>query len=113
LSIKNFYLDKFLREEYIYKCKYVNIKEGGVEEKLRIFKALGDETRLKIVEMLLKGEMCVCEIIPQLRKAQPTVSLQLKKLEMLGIVESRKEGKSVYYNLKNERVRKILQLFAD
>lgn len=78
---------------------------------LNIFKALSDETRLNIVKFLLKEEKCVCEIIPAVKKAQPTVSLQLKKLEDLGIVSSRKEGKKVFYSIKNKTVKEVLNLF--
>ena len=82
-----------------------------MKESIKIFKALCDETRLTIVEFLLHGEKCVCEIIPFARRAQSTVSIQLAKLEHLGIVESRKEGRSVYYKLTNEKVREILEIF--
>jgi len=79
-----------------------------MEESQKIFKALCNETRLKIIELLLKGERCVCEIIPFTKRTQSTVSIQLAKLESLGIVKSRREGKSVYYRLTNKKVRKIL-----
>lgn len=81
-----------------------------MRESLKIFKALCDETRLKIVEFLLNGEKCVCEIVPFTKRAQSTVSIQLAKLESLGIVESRREGKSVYYKIKNKKVMKILKI---
>lgn len=80
---------------------------------LKIFKALCDETRLKIVEFLLNGEKCVCEIVPFTKRTQSTVSIQLAKLESLGIVESRREGKSVYYRLINDKVMKILKIVND
>ncbi|MFC1755664.1 ArsR/SmtB family transcription factor, partial [Thermoproteota archaeon] len=60
---------------------------------LKILKALSDETRLKIVEFLLDREKCVCEIFPHVKRTQSTVSIHLSKLEQVGIVESRKEGK--------------------
>ncbi|MCD6246963.1 MAG: metalloregulator ArsR/SmtB family transcription factor [Candidatus Diapherotrites archaeon] len=79
-----------------------------MKEALKIFKALSDETRLKIVESLLSGEKCVCEIIPFTKRAQSTVSIQLAKLESLGIVESKREGKNVYYRIANPEIKKIL-----
>lgn len=88
--------------------KYVNMKET-----LKIFKALCDETRLKIVESLLKGERCVCKIVSSTKRTQPTVSIQLAKLENLGIVKPRREGKSVYYKLTNPKVKKILKIVKD
>jgi len=81
-----------------------------MKESLKIFKALCDETRLKIVEYLLDGEKCVCEIVPFTKRTQSTVSIQLKKLENLGILESRRDGKSVYYKLRNRKVKKILKI---
>lgn len=80
-----------------------------MKEALRIFKALGDETRLKIVEFLLGGEKCVCEIVRRVNKSQSAVSIQLAKLESLGILESRREGKKIYYRIKNRKVIKILK----
>jgi DNA-binding transcriptional ArsR family regulator len=79
-----------------------------MKRELKIFKALSDKTRLKIVRFLLNGEKCVCEIVPHTGRAQSTVSLQLSKLEYLGIVESRREGKSIYYHIANEDALKIL-----
>jgi len=71
---------------------------------------LCDETRLNIVEFLISGEKCVCEIVPFTKRTQPTVSLQLAKLESLGIVESRRDGKSIYYKISNPKVKKILKI---
>ncbi len=88
--------------------QYINMKNS-----LKIFKALCDETRLKIVGFLLGGEKCVCEIIPKVKRAQPTVSIQLAKLENLGIVESKRVGKSVYYKLVSDDVVKILKIIND
>ena len=75
-----------------------------------LFKALGDETRLKIVEFLLDGEKCVCEIFPHVKRTQSTVSIQLGKLENLGILSSRREGKKIYYKISNEKVKRIIRL---
>ena len=80
-----------------------------MKDSLKIFKALCDETRLKIVEYLLTGEKCVCKIVPYTKRAQSTVSIQLAKLENLGIVESRREGRSVYYKIINPKIGQILK----
>lgn len=79
-------------------------------ESLKIFKALCNETRLKIVKFLLEGEKCVCEIVPFTKRTQSTVSIHLAKLESLGIVKARREGKSVYYKIKNKKVPTILKV---
>jgi len=78
---------------------------------LIISKALGDETRLNIIRFLLESEKCVCEIIPYVKKAQPTVSLQLRKLEDLGLIKSRKQGKKVFYSIKESKLKEIFKLF--
>jgi len=75
-----------------------------MEEAVKILKALSDETRLKILEFLLDGEKCVCQIFPHVKRTQSTVSIQLGKLENLGIVESRREGKRIFYKIKDYRI---------
>ncbi len=79
-----------------------------MSEWLNVFKALSDETRFRIVKFLLDGEKCVCEIIPRTGRTQSTVSIQLNKLETMGILTSRREGKSVYYRITNPRVTRLL-----
>ncbi|MFH1126714.1 MAG: metalloregulator ArsR/SmtB family transcription factor [archaeon] len=75
-----------------------------MKETLTILKALSDETRLKIVEFLLDGEKCVCKIVPHTKRAQSTVSIQLSKLESWGVLESRRDGKKIFYKIKDYRV---------
>jgi len=84
-----------------------------MEERLKIFKALGDSTRLKIIEFLLDGEKCVCEIFPHVKRTQSTVSIQLGKLESWGILKSRKEGRRFYYKIENENVDKIFSFLKE
>lgn len=80
-----------------------------MEEEVKIFKALSDETRLKIIRSLLDGEKCVCDLVISAKRSQPTVSIHLAKLANLGILSSRREGKSIYYRIKNEKVIEILR----
>ncbi len=84
-----------------------------MKEFLKILKALCDETRLKIISFLLNGEKCVCEIVSFTKRTQSTVSAQLSKLYDLGIVETRREGKKIYYRLTNEKVKKILKILNE
>jgi ArsR family transcriptional regulator len=65
----------------------------------RLFKALGDETRLRIVALLSHDELCVCHLQGALRLPQPHVSRHLATLRSAGIVESRREGSWIYYRL--------------
>jgi ArsR family transcriptional regulator len=65
----------------------------------RLFKALGDETRLRIVALLSHGELCVCHVQEALDLSQPNASRQLAVLRAAGIVEDRRDGTWVYYHL--------------
>jgi len=73
------------------------------EKYVPIFKALADETRLRIVEMLSCGEMCACDILESFQITQPTLSYHLKILTDSGIVKSRKEGSWIRFS-NNEEV---------
>lgn len=68
----------------------------------KMFKALGDETRLKIVEMLLGKELCVCDILDAFDKTQPVISHHLKTLKHAGLVTDTRDGKWIYYSLSPE-----------
>ncbi len=65
----------------------------------RLFKALADTTRLRILGLLLRGEVCVCHIHESLRVPQPKVSRHLAYLRRAGLVETRRAGVWVHYRL--------------
>jgi ArsR family transcriptional regulator len=64
-----------------------------------LFKALGDDTRLRIVALLSHGELCVCHVEEALDLPQATASRQLSILKTAGIVEARREGTWMHYRL--------------
>lgn len=68
-----------------------------------VFKALADETRLKILEMLSCGEMCACAILESFRITQPTLSYHMKILMECGLVDGRKDGIWMRYTLSQTR----------
>ena len=74
-----------------------------------ILKALGQPTRLKIVDFLRDGERCVCEIFPAIGEEQSNTSRHLNLLLSVGILTRRKEGLKIYYAIKH---REVLQLVA-
>lgn len=74
-----------------------------LEEKARLFKALSDQNRLRILKMLQGKKLCVCEITAVLDLAPSTVSEHLKILESVGFIMGEKDGKWVNYML-NPRV---------
>ena len=76
----------------------------------KIFKALSDPTRLKIIELLEKREICACEFAPLTKKAQPTVSQHLRILETAGIIKSRKKGKMILYSIADKRIFDLIKI---
>ena len=69
-----------------------------------IFKALSDENRIRILELLRNGEMCACKLLEELKVTQPTLSHHMKILCDSGIVVSRREGKWIHYSVYPEGV---------
>ena len=73
-----------------------------VRQLTRLFRALGDETRLRIVALLSHGELCVCHLETALDLNQSNASRQLGILKAAGIVDSRRDGTWVYYALTEQ-----------
>lgn len=71
------------------------------------FKVFGDETRIKILYVLSKTEMCVCDIADLLNMTQSAISHQLRVLRNARLVKYKREGKAVYYSLDDEHVENI------
>ena len=74
-----------------------------------MFKALADPTRLRIVSVLVRTELCVCDLAATLGMTQSAVSHQLRLMRDLRLVKSRKEGRMVYYALDDEHIRDLFQ----
>jgi DNA-binding transcriptional ArsR family regulator len=72
--------------------------------------ALGSEPRLRIVELLIPGERCVCEITPQFELDPSVVSRHLAILGRAGIVTGRREGRWIYYRIADQRVLRLLEI---
>jgi ArsR family transcriptional regulator len=83
-------------EAYIFQK---NDMEGAVKEFIRVMKAMSDPTRVKMLKILEKRSMCVCELQTALGIAQSTTSKHLKILEDAGLVGFRKDGLWVNYRL--------------
>lgn len=76
----------------------------------KYFRGLGDPTRLRILELLADGELTVGDIVEELGQPQPKVSNHLACLRWCGYVDTRQEGRFVFYRLANERVGEIIEL---
>ena len=81
-------------------------------ESARIFKALADENRLRILELLRSGEKCACKLLEDLQISQSTLSHHMKLLCDAGIVQGRKEGKWVHYSIDAAGAERVQQILA-
>lgn len=78
----------------------------------RLFHALSDETRLRILERLRAGERCVCELTDALDAAQSRLSFHLKVLKDAGLVTDRREGRWMYYTVDRESLAEMAELLG-
>src|SRR5438876_9703090 len=83
---------------YICQDTYMN---GQISDVERLFQALADSTRLRILGLLLTGEVCVCDIYESLRISQPKASRHLAYLRRAGLVQTRRKGLWIYYRLSD------------
>jgi ArsR family transcriptional regulator len=81
-----------------------------MNQAIEAYKAAGEETRLRILRLLLQapGELCVCEVVDALEKPQYTVSKSLTVLRNAQLVEERREGKFMMYRLLHSPFNDIL-----
>ncbi|MEG0016714.1 ArsR/SmtB family transcription factor [Gordonibacter sp.] len=84
-----------------------------LQKKALLFKALSDENRLRIVEMVAAAEdICACKILDELDITQPTLSHHMKVLCNCGLVACRKEGKWMHYRLDQKTLNAIKGFIA-
>ena len=79
-----------------------------MKELSKVFKALSDETRLRIVKLFENGELCVCHIVAAVDMSQSRISFHLKILKEAGLVKDRREGKWMHYRLNESDLFKRL-----
>ena len=83
------------------------------QEMVCIFKAMGDENRIRILKMLQSGEKCACKLLEELNISQPTLSHHMKILCDVGIVIGRREGKWTHYSICCDGVKLIRGLMKE
>jgi ArsR family transcriptional regulator len=96
------------------------------EENIKLFKALSEDTRYRIIKALIesenncrenkygnKGELCACEIPEIIGRTQSNTSMHLAKLQDWGIIKVRKEGKMRLYSIENNKIRKVLKVIDE
>lgn len=77
-----------------------------------ILKAIAQETRLSILELLRDSERCVCEIFPAINQEQSNVSRHLNMMKKAGILTRRKDGLKIFYAIKHPEVLEVIDLAA-
>ncbi len=105
----------------IERCGFLCVHEDTVKQVLaempgdetlydlaELFKVFGDSTRIKILYALFEAELCVCDIAQLLGITQSAVSHQLRVLKSSRLVKARRDGKTVFYALADDHVRKII-----
>jgi len=75
-----------------------------------LFKVFGDPTRVKILKALLISEMCVCDLSVLLGSSQSAISHQLRILRQSDLVKFRREGKVIFYSIKDDHIKIILDM---
>ncbi len=88
---------------------YASMYIYTMKEKAKFFKALGDESRLRIVSYLLKEDYCACDFTSGIDKDQTTISRHLKILVEAGILKYEKKGRNIIYSIKDEETKKFLK----
>lgn len=83
-------------------------EETELYDLAELFKVFGDSTRIRILFVLFEAEVCVCDLAAVLSMTQSAISHQLRILKQNKLVKSRREGKSVFYSLADDHVRRII-----
>ncbi|MCH2108814.1 MAG: metalloregulator ArsR/SmtB family transcription factor [Polyangiaceae bacterium] len=86
-----------------------NLAQSTLERAARIFQALGDPGRLRLLAILAQDETCVSELAALLKEELSTVSHRLRLLRAEGIVQRRRVGRHVHYSLLDHHVQELLQ----
>lgn len=99
------------RERCLRVCSQAKkIDEEQLTEEMKVFRALTDATRLKILRLLSDGELCIVELMLALKRPQSSISHNLSILEDAGLVKERKEGKWCRYRISGDAVYDMLNL---
>ena len=85
------------------------IDADAVTDLAEIFSALGDPTRVRILDALSHGELCVCDLAAVIRLSESAVSHQLRLLRGLRLVRPRREGRMVFYSLDDRHILSLVR----
>ena len=99
------------RERCLRICRLMDsMDEEELNAEVKVFKAIADPTRLKILKLLIGGELCICDIMIALKKPQSSTSHNLSILEEAGLIKERKSGKWCHYRLSDGATIEMINL---
>ena len=102
---------KVARERCLHVCSQAKkLDEEDLATEIKVFKAVADVTRLRILKLLTGGELCIGEIMVALNKPQSSVSHNLSILEDAGLIKERKQGKWCHYRISDGAVMDLVNL---
>jgi DNA-binding transcriptional ArsR family regulator len=104
---------KSIDAEKVTKVAAMMLREGVYQDLSDVFRALGDRSRVQILDALSREELCVCDISAVLGMNPSAVSHHLRTLRNLRLVRSRRAGKKVYYTLRDMHVTVLLSQALD
>jgi ArsR family transcriptional regulator len=101
----------------MYICTYIHISREAMHSLIKALKALSDETRLRVMKVLMERECCVCEIMQALDISQTRASRNLSILQDIGFLKSRRDGLWVVYSVDwkaiNRHVMSLIRLIKN
>ena len=101
---------RIIHTERIEKARERSLLPNAQEKLVNLFKAMGDDTRLKILLALSNEEMCVCDLAAFLGITESAVSHQLRMLRQLYLVTNRREGPILYYRLNDHHINDLISI---
>ncbi len=102
--------DDILHPEAIAKVRSNMLPENEYADIAALFKNFGDSTRVRILQYLQNGELCVSDMAKLLGVTKSAVSHQLQALKASKLVKARRDGQMIYYSLDDDHVHQILEL---
>ena len=97
----------------VMQARQESIPESEVSRLARLYKILGDSTRLKMALALKSGEMCVCDLAAHLGLSESAVSHQIRRMRDLALVKGRRDGQVLYYSLDDHHIEDLIAVGLD
>lgn len=106
-------LCRIIHQDRVEKARQAMTPDREIDRLTLLFKALADQSRLKMLMALEQGEMCVCDLASFLGISESAVSHQLRMLRQMALVANRREGPVLYYRLTDDHVNQLVRVALD